>query len=163
MDAVGASRLHLDTVISPQRSLPRRGLYVLLAVLIAVNLVMGTVFLLMGAAPVPIFLGLDVIGVILAFHVSNSAPRTHERVQVSAEQVRVLHETGPVIRTVWSSPTAFTRVRLEDDGRYGAQVRLLLSGRRLAIGHALGPQERAGLAAAIDDAIRSARAERHQG
>ncbi|MEI9965585.1 MAG: DUF2244 domain-containing protein [Caulobacteraceae bacterium] len=82
--------------------------------------------------------------------------------QVSADQVRVLWERGPqVLRTVWTSPTAFTRVRLEDDGRYGAQVRLILSGKRCVIGQALGPAERAGLAEAVEAAIRLARAERY--
>jgi uncharacterized membrane protein len=156
------ARLHLDCVIAPQRSLPKRGLLVLLGALILLNLVVGTIFLLMGAWPAPIFLGLDVIGVAIAFWASNHQVRAHERVQVSADHVQVLHVRGPVSRTVWSSPTAFTRVRLEDTGRYGHEVRLMLSGRRLTIGRTLGPKERAGLAEAIDDAIRAARAERHE-
>jgi uncharacterized membrane protein len=162
MDATPVHRLYLDTVIAPTRSLPRRGLAILLGVLIAVNLVIGTAFVLMGAAPVPIFLGLDVLGVAIAFWVSNRQARAGERVQISAEHVKVLREGKHGSQTVWSSPTAFTRVRLEESGRYGAQVRLMLSGRRLTIGQVLGPAERAGLADAIDDAIRSARAERHQ-
>jgi uncharacterized membrane protein len=83
-------------------------------------------------------------------------------VQVSADEVRVVREQGGTSRTLWTSPTAFTRVDLEETGRYGAQVCLKLSGRRLAIGAALGPREREGLAQAVDQAIRSARAERHQ-
>ena len=157
-----AARLYLDTVIAPTRSLPMAGLKVLLGVVIAMNLIVGTMFVLMGAAPVLIFLGLDVLGIGLAFWVSNRRARAGERVQVTADQVRVLREGRAGTHTVWSSPTAFTRVRLET-GRYGAQVRLQLSGKRLTIGQVLGPQERAGLADAVDRAIRSARAERHEG
>jgi uncharacterized membrane protein len=65
------------------------------------------------------------------------------------------------VQTLWSSPTAFTRVAIEETGRYGAQVRLMLSGKRLTIGQVLGPVEREGLARSIELAIRSARAERH--
>jgi uncharacterized membrane protein len=161
MDAP-AARLHLDAVIAPTRSLPRKGLFILLGVVIAINLAVGTGFVLMGAAPVPIFLGLDVLGIALAFWVSNRQARSRERVQVTAEQVTVLREGRSGTRTVWSSPTAFTRVRLEESGRYGAQVRLQLSGRRCTIGEVLGPQERAGLAEAVDNAIRAARAERYE-
>jgi uncharacterized membrane protein len=161
MDAP-AARLYLDAVIRPTRSLPRQGLLILLGLLIGINLVVGTGFVLMGAAPVPIFLGLDVLGVSIAFWASNRQARSAERVQVSADHVTVLHEGRSGARTIWSSPTAFTRVRLEETGRYGAQVRLMLSAKRLTIGLALGPRERAGLAESIDNAIRAARAERHE-
>ena len=161
MTLAPAARLHLDAVIAPTRSLPKKGLYVLLGLVIAVNLLVGTMFVLMGAAPVPIFLGLDVLGISLAFWASNRPARTRERVQVTADQVTVLHEGRHGARTVWSSPTAFTRVRLDESGRYGAEVRLLVSSRRLTIGRVLGPTERAGLAETIDNAIRAARAERY--
>jgi uncharacterized membrane protein len=161
MDAP-AARLHLDAVIAPTRSLPRKGLFILLGLVLVVNLAVGTGFVLMGAAPVPIFLGLDVLGIGLAFWASNRQAKTRERVLVTAEQVTVLHEGRHGARTVWSSPTAFTRVQLDETGRYGAEVRLTLSGKRLTIGRVLGPKERAGLAETIDDAIRAARAERYQ-
>ena len=155
------ARLHLDAVIAPTRSLPRKGLLILMGVVIAINLVVGTMFVLMGAAPVPIFLGLDVLGIGLAFWVSNRQARARERVQVTADHVKVLRENRAGVHTVWTSPTAFTRVRLEETGRYGKEVRLMLSGKRLTIGQLLGPQERAGLAEAVDRAIRAARAERY--
>jgi uncharacterized membrane protein len=156
-----AARLYLDAAIAPTRSMPRQGLLILLGVVIAINLAVGTAFVLMGAAPVPIFLGLDVLGVSLAFWASNRGPRMRERVRVTAEQVMVLHEGRRGARMVWTSPTAFTRVRLEDTGRYGRQVRLSMSGKDLTIGQVLGPKERAGLVETIDDAIRAARAERY--
>ncbi len=161
MDAPAAARLHLDAVIAPTRSLQRKGLFILMGVVIAINLMVGTIFVMMGAAPVPIFLGLDVLGIGLAFWVSNRRARASERVQVTADHVKVLREGRAGVHTVWASPTAFTRVRLEDTGRYGKEVRLMLSGKRLTIGQMLGPREREGLAEAIYQAIRSARAERH--
>jgi uncharacterized membrane protein len=116
---------------------------------------------MMGAWPAPIFLGLDVLGVAVAFWISYRQARARERVQVTADQVRVMRELGVRSRTVWSSPTAFTRVELERTGDHGAEVRLMLSGRRLTIGAVLGPKERAELAHSVEAAIRSARAERH--
>jgi uncharacterized membrane protein len=162
MDAAPVARLYLDTVIAPVRSLPRRGFAILMGVFIALNLGLGLLFLRMGAAPVPIFLGIDVAAVSIAFAVNYRHARRSERVQVSAEEVRVERERGGRVETVWTSPTAFTRVGLEQTGRYGLQVRLILSRRRLAVGDALGPLEREALAQTLQDAIRAARAERHQ-
>jgi uncharacterized membrane protein len=133
-----------------------------MGVVITVNLVVGTVLLMMGGAFVPIFLGLDVAAISVAFAASYRQARRRERVQVSADEVSVFREDDASSHAVWTSPTAFTRVRLEHTGRYGSHVRLMMSAKRLTIGAALGPQEREGLAEEIDEAIRRARAERHQ-
>jgi uncharacterized membrane protein len=155
-------RLYLDAVIQPSRSLSRHGLIMLLGVLVAVNVVVGAVFFLIGATPVPLFLGLDVIALFLAFWVSNRRGRSLERVQVSANEVRVIREGRRRAATVWISATAFTRVGLEERGSRGAEVCLALSGRRFTVGHVLGPVERAGLARSIEQAIMSARQERYE-
>jgi uncharacterized membrane protein len=110
---------------------------------------------------VPIFLGLDIIGVLLAFRASYRGGRQCERVQVSAEEVRVSHQIGASARTVWSSPTAFTRVSVDARGEHEARVRVHLSQKALTIGHALSPPERIHFADALEAAIREARAERH--
>ena len=81
--------------------------------------------------------------------------------QPSAEEVRVVRERSGGLETVWTSPTAFTRVGVQQTGRYGLQVRLMLSNRRYAVGAFLGPKERGDLAEALQQAIKAARAERH--
>ena len=161
MDAAPAARLYLDREIAPSRSLPPKGFAILMGVFIALNLSLGLLFLHMGAAPVPIFLGLDVAAVSIAFAANYRHGRRRERVQVSAEQVRVLREQRGRLETVWESPSAFTRVALEQTGGQGLQVRLSVSGRRLTVGAVLGPLEREHLAEALQAAIHAARAERH--
>jgi uncharacterized membrane protein len=152
--------LYMDAVITPHRSLSRRGFGWMLGVLIAFNLAIGALFVSLKAFPVPIFLGLDVLGVVLAFRANYRSGGQSERVQVSAQEVRVLHQIGARARTVWTSPTAFTRVVVEASGEHEARVRLSLSGRAMTIGAALSPGEREGLAAALESAIGKARAER---
>jgi uncharacterized membrane protein len=61
---------------------------------------------------------------------------------------------------VWRSPTAFTRVELEGEPE-DAHVRLALSGRSLILARQLSPMERSAFARRLQDAIRSARAERY--
>lgn len=159
MDAV--ARLHLNEVIVRKPSLGKRGFFILMGVLAVVNVGLGILFLSMGAAPVPIFLGLDVLAVWLAFRASYRQGQRCERVQVTADLVQVMRESGERSETVWSTPTAFTRVALEDRGRYAPEVRLRLSRRMLAVGQTLGPKQRGELAAAISAAIATARRERY--
>ena len=150
--------LYMDATITPNRSLSRQGFALLLTELIAINCVTATMFWIAGAWPVPVFLGLDVLAVFIAFRVNNRAARLSERVQVSAEEVRVRYETPDAARTVWTSPTAFTRVALEDEP--ASRVRLTLSGRKLTVGAALSPRERAAFGRALEAAVQRARSER---
>ncbi len=153
--------LYMDAVITPHRSLSRKGFFRLLGALVAANLLIAGFLLAIGALPVPIFLCIDILGVIIAFRASYRGAGQSERVQVSAEEVRVSHQIGRSARTVWTSPTAFTRVSVDARGESEARVRLHLSQKALTLAHALGPLERAQFGDALEAAIRQARAERH--
>lgn len=150
----------MDATITANRSLSPRGFLILMTALIAANGLLAAYFIAVGALPIPVFLGLDVLGVFIAFQVSYRSARLAERVQVSAEEVRVLHEYGPRRREIWRSPTAFTRVDVESPGEHETRVRLRISGRRLTVGAALSPRERADFAEALREALRRAGAER---
>ena len=153
--------LYMDAVITPHRSLSRQGFAVLLGVIVAFNLAVGTLMIVLKAFPVPAFLGADVVAVIIAFRASYRGAGQAERVQVTADEVSVAHEWSRGRRTIWRSPTAFTRVVVEAPTDHDTRVRVAISGRALTIGHALSPGERAGLAQALERAIQAARAERH--
>jgi uncharacterized membrane protein len=150
----------MDATITPNRSLSRRGFVVLLAGLTAVNLLTAAMFWIAGAWPIPVFLGLDVLGVFIAFRISYRGARVRERVMVSADEVRVRYETPHGAKQVWVSPTAFTAVALEDVGAHGSRVRLSLSGKRLTVGAALSPKERVDFGRALEAAVGRARGER---
>jgi uncharacterized membrane protein len=156
-----AATLYMDAVITPNRSLSRRGFYWLLGVVIAFNLAVAALMLALHAFFVPIFLGVDVLAVFLAFSASYRSAGQAERVQVSAAEVRVLHQAGPRSRMVWSSPTAFTRVAIDGAGEPDARVSLRLSGRAVTIARVLSPKEREDFAEALRTAIREANAERY--
>jgi uncharacterized membrane protein len=152
--------LYMDAEIRPNRSLSERGFVVLIAVVTLANCASAAVFIAMGATLVPFFLGLDVLAVFVAFLVSFHAAKRVERVQVSASEVRVTHETPRWSRLVWESPTAFTRVRLEKDEERAVALKLALSGREAEVAAALSPRERADFAKALERAIWRARRER---
>ena len=151
----------MDAVITPNRSLSQRGFIVLISVVTFFNCAAAAVFLAMGAYFVPMFLGLDVLAVVLAFAASYAAAKRVERVQVTAREVRVVEETPRHTRVLWESPTAFTRVTREvDDDEVGLDVRLTMSGRHAPVARALSPGERADFARALERAIYDARAGR---
>ena len=153
--------LYMDATITQNRSLSKRGLIVLMSLMIAYNLVVGVLMIVIGAFPVPILLGLDVLGLWLAFHISNRRARQAERVRVSVDQVTVSRELGAKSWTVWASPTAFTRVAVEQRGEHELRVRLRQSDRVLTVGGSLSQDERGAFAEALERAIGAARAERY--
>ncbi|CAN5245077.1 DUF2244 domain-containing protein [soil metagenome] len=153
--------LYMDAVIKPNRSMSRQGLYVVLGVMIAFNLMVAVFLLVLGAPPVLPFLGLDVLAVGLALRASFRAAERSERVRVTAEAVTVSREDEKGTRVVWTSPTAFTRVGVEQPGEHEARVRLMMSRRRLTLARALSPPERVEFARALERAILDARAERY--
>ncbi|HLI67764.1 MAG TPA: DUF2244 domain-containing protein [Caulobacteraceae bacterium] len=158
-----ARPLYMDAVITPNRSLPIRGFLVLIGVIVLANLLVAAFLIAIGAFPVPLFLGLDVLGVLIAFRASYRSGRLAERVRVSAEEVSVAYEGAGRSRTVWRSPTAFTAVAIERPGEHETRVRLRLSNQRLTVARALSPKERSAFADALERAILSARAERSTG
>jgi uncharacterized membrane protein len=103
-----AAPLYMDAVIKPNRSMSRRGLHVVLGVMIAFNLMVAVFLLVVGAPPVLPFLGLDV----LAYGwpcAPVSGPPSGRAVRVTAEAVTVSREDEKGARVIWTSPTAFTR------------------------------------------------------
>ncbi|CAN5468325.1 DUF2244 domain-containing protein [soil metagenome] len=157
-----AAPLYMDAVIKPNRSMSRQGLHVLLGVLMAFNLMVAIFLLILGAPLVLPFLGLDILTVGLALRASFRAAERSERVRVTAEAVTVSRENEKGARLIWSSPTAFTRVGVEQPGEHEARVRLMMSRRRLTLARALSPPERVDFARALERAILDARAERYR-
>lgn len=154
--------LYMDAEIKPNRSLSQRGFVILISIITVANVASAAVFVRMGAPFVAPFLGLDLLAVIAAFLISFRSGRVIERVQVSAAEVKVTHETPKTSRVVWESPTAFTRVTLErDEENRVMALGLALSGRETAVAASLSPGERGEFAKALEAAISEAR--RHRG
>jgi uncharacterized membrane protein len=149
---------YMDAVITPPRSLSRRGFIVVISVMTVINTATAVMFLALHASPIPIFLGLAVIALAVALIVSQRAARRCERIQVTAAEVRVLLETPRGAHTVWLSPTAFTRVAVVGEGPDETDVELRLSDRAMAVARSLGRSERRAFADALEQAIRRARA-----
>lgn len=141
-----------QVVLHPNRSLGSRGFALLMTLIVLVSLLVGAGFALAGAWPVTGFLGLDVLLIYLAF-------RWNFRDSARADFIR-LDEHGLSVRRIlpsgeareWRFATAWVQV-VEDKRR----LLLRSHGQELLIGPYLTGTERASLAHALREAIRTRR------
>lgn len=157
------TELYMDAEIRPNRSLSRKGFIVLISLLTAINCITAVVFVQIGAAFVPVFLGMDLLAVIVAFIASFRAAERIERVQITAAEVRVIREWRQQAETVWISPTDLTRMAVVERDEDDELVQLRLADRRVTVAQALSPKERAVFAKALDRALWRARRARMAG
>jgi len=150
---------YMDAVITPHRSLSSRGFIVLIGVMTTINACSAGLFLYMGAGPVPIFLGLDLLAVIVAFALSRRAAERRECIQVTAAEVRVTVCSRKGERMIWCSPTASTRLALVGQAGEADDLRLRLSDQELPVARDLSRPERLAFAKALDRALWRARHE----
>ncbi|HEY3814391.1 MAG TPA: DUF2244 domain-containing protein [Caulobacteraceae bacterium] len=155
-----APRLYLDAALRPRRSMSPRAVVLLMAPVLAVNVIFAVVFTLMGGAFVPPFLGLDVLGLGLAFWLNFRAARRIERIRVTADAIEVTRETPKQTRRVWRSAPVFTRIELSHPGRHASRLRLFCKGKGVTLGAALAPAEREAFAERLKSAVSAAKAER---
>lgn len=157
------TELYMDAEIRPNRSLSRKGFIILISLLTAINCVTAVVFVQIGAAFVPVFLGMDLLAVVVAFIASFRAAERIERVQVTAAEVRVIREWRQQAETVWISPTDLTRMAVVERDDDDELIQLRLADRRVTVAQALSPKERAAFARALDRALWRARRARMAG
>lgn len=153
-----ADKPFFHALLTPHRSLGRRGFLVLMATLTAAWLVTGLVFLSRGAWPIFGFFGLDVLLLYVAFRMNYRAARMREEVSVSrtALDIRKVAPSGRAeqhrFNPFW---TRFSVARHEMIGVTAMAVEG--QGRTVPIGAFLNPDDRESFAAAFSQALAKAR------
>lgn len=144
-----------QATLTPHRSLSRQGFLVVMTLVVAVNLVVGALFMAIGAWPVAGFAGLDVLIIWWAFRANFSDARRMERISITDHELVLerLRKNRP--EECHRMIRRWVRVELEEDHDRELIGRLLLvSGRtRLTIGDFLSPEERKTLASALKSAL----------
>ena len=147
-----------SAVLTPYRSLGPTGFVVLMLCVGITCFVSGILFLVIGAWPVFVFFGLDVLLVWLAFRVNYRAARAYEEVDVFSDAVtiRQVSPAGRVSTHTFNPYWARLHVeRIEDEG----VVRITLSshGNSLDVGNFLNPPDKESFAHAFAGALSRAR------
>jgi len=147
-----------SALLTPHRSLNRTGFLVLMGFLSVVSFAAGLAFLLMGAWPVFGFFGLDVLVIYWAFRVNfRSAGATEDIVMTPSElRVRRVSHRGHVME--WTLNPLWVQLEQTGDPEFGIERLYLVSrGRRLSIGHFLGPDEKESFSKALLVALQTAK------
>lgn len=152
-----APPLHFDAVLTPHRSLSRKGFVIMMTLVAVVSFIAGVAFLLMGAWPVFGFFGLDVALIYGAFKLNYRAGRVHETVQLSDGELKVRRVAPNGATRAWSFQPYWVRVVTEEQRADDVGLYLVSHGRRLRIGAFLAPEERRDFADALRRALEAAR------
>jgi len=146
-------------LLTPHRSLGRKGFVTLMLVLLLVWGSTGIVFLSMGAWPVFGFFGLDVLALYLAFRWNYRAARAREEVSVSRTRLDI-RKVAPSGRSEAHSFNPFwTRFQVSRHDEIGiTRMEVSSRGDHVPIGSFLNPADRESFAAAFGRALATARA-----
>lgn len=159
MDAEPApgGTLLFEAVIVPHRSLSRRGLLWLQAVIIGLCCLTGLRFWMLGAWPVLAFSVVEVGLAVTLLTLNARHARASELVLLSEDSVRLVRTDARGQRQEQSIDSAWLNVVLEENP--GRVPRLLLVARNLReeIGVVLGEAEKRDLASALGTALHRAR------
>jgi uncharacterized membrane protein len=144
--------VQMDAVLSPNRSLSRMAFRLVIGSFVFMNIVVAVFFLAQGAFPVAGFLGLDVLALFWAFHMSYRSGRARERVRVSRDAVQITRTAPDKEERHWAVNPLWARV--QSDPR---AVRIAAGRTSVLVGGFLSPPERESFAAALRAAIAKAR------
>ncbi|HVV92148.1 MAG TPA: DUF2244 domain-containing protein [Hyphomicrobiales bacterium] len=153
-----ADRPLYRAVLKPHRSLGRRGFIVLMCCTACGSALITLPFFIAGAYPIVGFLGLDVLGLYLAFRLSYATARAREEVVVTPIELIVKKVSHWGRRSEWRFNPLWVRLRREEHPEFGL-LRLFLTerGNSLDVGGFLGPRERERFAADFSKALSAAR------
>jgi uncharacterized membrane protein len=157
LEAAGEPAI-FSAVLTPHRSLGRRGFVILMLVLGGISFTTGIVFLIAGAWPIFGFCGLDVLLVYWAFRVSYRRANAYEQVTVTPSELTVRQVSHRGRIREWTLNPLWVRLERIVHEEFGIERLFLVShGRRLAIAACLGPQEKESFAHALSAALGEAK------
>jgi uncharacterized membrane protein len=142
-EAPAAEGVVMDQVLRPHRSLSSAGFKAMFAVLALMNAAAATYAWIVHAPFVLPFLGLDLLGVWIAFRVSYRDGQITERVRISPDHV-LIEQSGAhwVTSALWARPVAEEK-----------WIAIRAGGKEVRIGAFLSPPERKSLARELSDAL----------
>ncbi|MEZ5810661.1 MAG: DUF2244 domain-containing protein [Rhizobiaceae bacterium] len=145
-------------LLTPYRSLDRRGFLILMAIVSAMWLGTGAFFLAKGAWPVFGFFGLDVLALYVAFRLSYRSARAREEVTVSRTALEILKvaPSGRSRRHLFNPFWARFNVARHDEIGITAMA-VSSRGETVGIGGFLNPDDRESFATAFGRALATAR------
>lgn len=156
----GETNGDFSAVLTPYRSLSRRGFIVMMAAVSAVSFTAGLVFFMAGAWPVLGFFCLDVLLIYSASKLNYRSGRAYETVSIAGNELTVtkVHASGR--SNSWTFNPYWARVKLTTRAGRASQLKLSSHGRALVLGSFLSEDERQDFADALTSALSASQGQR---
>ncbi|MEM1409634.1 MAG: DUF2244 domain-containing protein [Pseudomonadota bacterium] len=145
--------LRFHALLYPNRSLTSDGFKRVLAIVIGVNIMNALIYLNVGAWPVALFCGVDILIVWIAFRISYAQGRRHERIMLTDDALWVSRVLPSGHETRWKLSPFWARVSIDRPVEHETQLMVTEKGRTLILGSFLSPKERGELADALTAAL----------
>ena len=141
--------------LTPHRSLSRRGFYVLMSVVTAINLAVSIYFYVEGAWPIIGFMGLDVVLIYWAFARNYADAAVAERIEIDTHEVVLRRRKAKRPEVEKRFVRRWLRVELKEDREREliGPLYLWFKGEATEIGAFLPPHERKDFAKALQAAL----------
>ena len=149
----GMSDTVFEAVITPHRSLSRRGLTWIIAFTCSVSVAVTTLFWWLGAWPVAGFNGAEVLLAVVLLRVHALSAKASELLLLSEAELRVVRTDPRGRKSEQRLPSAWINVLLEDRKGRAPGLYLTAHGRRIEVAAALGEPEKRDLAEALRSAL----------
>jgi uncharacterized membrane protein len=146
-----------EALIVPHRSLSRRGVLILSAVMALSSAAIAARFWWLGAWPVIAFSGVEVSLAALLLSVNLRHARAREFISLSAAEITVVQTDHRGRRRSFSLPSAWLQIRLESIGTRDARLLLRSRGRGREVAAFLHPPAKLSLFEALRDALHGIR------
>lgn len=145
-----------NAVLTPYRSLGRRGFRILMAITLAIAVFNVVFFLVADALPVAMFFGLDIVLLYGAFYLNYRSARAREEVSVSRTRLEI-RKVAPSGRARISRYNPFwAKFQVDRHHEFGITTMAVTGeGRRTTLGSFLNPDDRESFARAFTTALAS--------
>lgn len=147
-----------SAVMTPNRSLGKRGFGILMLLVAGISFVAGLVFAIVGAWPVTGFFGLDVLLIYWAFRINYRDGRAYEQIVVTPTELRFRKVSAHGAVTEWRCNPLWVRIDCDVHEEFGVQsLHLVSRGERRQIAGFLAPEEKESFGKALQAALAAAR------
>ena len=144
--------------LRPHRSFSRAQAKLLVVLFSAACMALSLPFFVMGAWPIAGFLGLDALGLWLAFELSFRSARAYEDVRLTPLELLLSKVPARGAGREWRFNPAWVRIDRAEHEEFGVQRLALVShGRAVEFAGFLGPEQKAAVARDLGRALVEAR------
>ncbi|MDD2878127.1 MAG: DUF2244 domain-containing protein [Acidiphilium sp.] len=149
-----------EAILTPHRSMGRRGMFVVFGVMAAGSLLVTCLMYFLGAFPVIGFNGADLILAIVLYNMNMRGGRASEVILLTNERLTITRTTPRGQRNEISMAPGWLRVQLDENTGSNPILSIVNRDTRHIVGTALGEAERRDLAEALKAAFARLRSPR---